>query len=108
MLIKKYPKLPYICAAHLHFSCTVSTIAVPFKNDTDTLVVSVLFLVEILSEGFEGRAVQSNSPVTVVTASDQASADARIESLALTPNPVPPLIQSCRWWYLLFIYPQLI
>ena len=39
------------------------SLALRQKNDTDTLVVSVLFLVEILSEGFEGRAVQSNSPV---------------------------------------------
>ena len=58
------------------------------EKRTDTLAVSVLFLFAEVKRGFEGRGYRATVRWTVVTASDQATAVARIESLDLRQNPI--------------------
>ena len=70
------------------------------QNDTDTLVVSVSFFIEFTSEGFEGRAVQSNSPVDCCDR-ERPSRVARRESNPLLSAKIVPIPLWCRYYFLL-------
>ena len=63
------------------------------QNDTDTLVVSVLFLVGIVSKGFEGRAAQSNSPVDCCDRERPSRRSGANRIPNSPPEKIPQLIQ---------------